>query len=220
MRPDDLIRKERLRAWIDEHGLNQAELAARLGVDRSYVTLLLRPDRYFGKRAGASIETKLGMPAGHLTNPGDDDAPVAEWSDPMRLAQDAYALVPYVVLSIKEGEIDSEVAALPAIALPAATLAARGVKSRDDLRIVRAPDRSMEPGLLATDIVMVDTAQTDPEDGQVYALRAGGRIVLRRLFLRADGSIRLHPDNPAFPDEDVRPGDGFDVLGRQVWRGG
>lgn len=35
---------------------------------------------------------------------------------------------------------------------------------------------------------------------------------------RADGGVRLHPDNPSFADEDVRPG--LIVLGRQVWRGG
>lgn len=78
----------------------------------------------------------------------------------------------------------------------------------------------MEPGLSDGDQVLVDLGQSKPEDGAVYALRHGKRVIVRRVFMRADGSLRLHPDNPSFPDEDIQDGDDCEVIGRKVWRGG
>lgn len=54
---------------------------------------------------------------------------------------------------------------------------------------------SMEPGLFDGDTVVVNTAQTEPRDGVVFAVNYEGEMVIKRL-MRDDGQWWLTSDNP------------------------
>ncbi|WP_279212645.1 S24 family peptidase [Delftia acidovorans] len=54
---------------------------------------------------------------------------------------------------------------------------------------------SMEPGLYDGDTVIVNTAQTEPRDGRVFAVNYEGELVIKRL-IRDDGQWWLSSDNP------------------------
>lgn len=54
---------------------------------------------------------------------------------------------------------------------------------------------SMEPGLFDGDTVIVNTAQTEPKDGRVFAVNYEGELVIKRM-VRDDGQWWLSSDNP------------------------
>lgn len=54
---------------------------------------------------------------------------------------------------------------------------------------------SMEPGLYDGDTVVVNTEQTTPKDGVVFAVNYEGELVIKRL-MRDDGQWWLASDNP------------------------
>lgn len=60
---------------------------------------------------------------------------------------------------------------------------------------VRVANGSMEPGLYDGDTVVVNTAQTDPKDGVVFAVNYEGELVIKRL-VRDAGQWWLDSDNP------------------------
>lgn len=63
------------------------------------------------------------------------------------------------------------------------------------LYAVRVKGESMEPALYEDDIVIVDTGDTRPVDGQVYAVNYEGEAVIKRLS-RDAGEWWLTSDNP------------------------
>lgn len=60
---------------------------------------------------------------------------------------------------------------------------------------VRVGNGSMEPGLWHGDTVVVNTAQTEPRDGLVFAVNYEGELVIKRL-VRDAGRWWLASDNP------------------------
>ncbi|GEM_PF-758455 len=70
----------------------------------------------------------------------------------------------------------------------------RGLRP-SDLLALRMVDGSMEPSLHAGDIVTVNTTDTHPVEGAVYAANEEGRWLVRRL-LRDRGGWWLTADNP------------------------
>jgi len=65
----------------------------------------------------------------------------------------------------------------------------------DDLFATQVANGSMEPGLYDGDTVVVNTAQTEPKDGRVFAVNYEGELVIKRL-IRDDGEWWLSSDNP------------------------
>jgi phage repressor protein C with HTH and peptisase S24 domain len=53
----------------------------------------------------------------------------------------------------------------------------------------------MEPGLYDGDTVVVDTAQTEPLDGEAFAVNYDGELVVKRM-IRDAGQWWLSSDNP------------------------
>jgi len=70
----------------------------------------------------------------------------------------------------------------------------RGFKPKD-LLATTVSNGSMEPGLYDGDTVIVNTAQTQPRDGVVFAVNYEGEMVVKRL-IRDDGQWWLSSDNP------------------------
>ena len=65
----------------------------------------------------------------------------------------------------------------------------------DKLFAVKVANGSMEPGLFDGDTVVVNTAQSEPRDGVVFAVNYEGELVIKRL-VRDAGQWWLCSDNP------------------------
>lgn len=63
------------------------------------------------------------------------------------------------------------------------------------LYALRVSGQSMEPGLWDGDTVVVNSADTQPSDGDVFALNYEGELVIKRM-LRDEGSWWMVSDNP------------------------
>lgn len=87
----------------------------------------------------------------------------------------------------------------------------------DKLYALRVKGESMEPALYEDDIVIVDTGDTRPVDGQVYAVNYEGEAVIKRLT-RDAGDWWLSSDNPdqrKFHRKICRNGDCI-IVGRVI----
>lgn len=91
--------------------------------------------------------------------------------------------------------------------------------SRADLRGMYVRGDSMEPVLKNWDTVIIDTADTEPTDGEIYAVVYKDKFYIKTVRNVADG-IDLISYNPDYPPIEVREADRFQCLGRMVWRGG
>ena len=65
----------------------------------------------------------------------------------------------------------------------------------DKLFAVRVANGSMQPGLWEGDTVVVNTADTTPKDGEVFAANFEGELVVKRL-MRDESRWWLKSDNP------------------------
>ena len=218
------IRRAQLRKWMDERGLNNTDLAARIGSGRAYVSLLFNPDRHFGEKAARSIEKKLFMPTGHLDANKPSMAPVDTWENPEDLPEGVYALVPRVGIRLSAGNgleavDDSD---LPPLAFRESWLKKKSVSSRNNLRVLEVDGPSMEPLLMDGDVVLIDLGQRDVVDQSVYAIAYGNELRIKRLSKRFDGGLIIRSDNQQYPEEVISPGDmeHVRVIGRMLWRGG
>jgi phage repressor protein C with HTH and peptisase S24 domain len=95
-------------------------------------------------------------------------------------------------------------------------LAARGYK-KEKLVAITVYGASMETGLYDGDTVVVNTAENEPRDGQVFAVNYEGEAIVKRL-VRDAGEWWLSSDNP---DQQRYPrkrcaGDSCIIIGRVI----
>lgn len=219
-----VLRRSNLLTWMEKYNLTQTKLAEELGVGRAYVSLLFKPHKFFGEKAARSMEIKLHMPAGYLDSDQSKPMAVQEWVEPSDLPDGVYALVPRVAVTLAAGNgtlVDIE-QDLPPLAFRRDWLQKQCVTSRSNLRVMEVKGDSMEPYLLDQDTVLVDMGQHDIKESEVYALRYGSELRVKRLSRRFDGGLLIRSDNPKYADEVLTPADVEHVtlLGRVLWRGG
>jgi DNA-binding XRE family transcriptional regulator len=88
----------------------------------------------------------------------------------------------------------------------------------DALRFVHSYGDSMHPTFSSGDVLLVDTGVREPRIDGVYVLAAHGRLFIKRVRQRMDGSMEVSSDNPGHKTVDTLNGDhAIDVLGRVVW---
>lgn len=100
------------------------------------------------------------------------------------------------------------------LSLPRALLVAHGIRP-DAARIVWSMGNSMEPTIKDGAPMVVDTSDVGERD-DVYVMRRGAGITVKRLQHMADGSILLKSDNPAYEPDRLPKDDGDElkVIGR------
>lgn len=208
-------RRTNLQAWMDKNNLSGSDLARRLGVQRAYTSLLFNPDRSFGEKAARSIEDKLVLPVGYLDS--DDDTPLAvkEWGAPKDLPAETYAMVSRIGLSNEQEDG-------PALIFLREWLNQKKVTSQGNLRVLIVIGDSMANYLNDGDSVMIDLGQTQIQDSQVYAIRYGSEVRIRRLSSRYDGGLIIRSDNPRYTEEALDPKEAkhVKILGKVLWRAG
>lgn len=89
------------------------------------------------------------------------------------------------------------------------------------LALVRVKGDSMEPTLLASDLVLVDAGVTAIRDDGIYVLRRDGTLVIKRLQVSLGDGLYIRSDNPRYREESV-PADKLgllNIVGKVVWMG-
>lgn len=84
----------------------------------------------------------------------------------------------------------------------------------EDILIAKVNGSSMEPILWHGDKAVIHRRRRQIKDGQVYSLIYGNDAKVKRLYLLADGSLRINSantDKDQYPDEIIQPSD-FDSI--------
>ena len=202
--------------------MSRTELAAKINTGRAYVSLLFRADRHFGERTARHIESALNMSDGYLDSSGQPGEGTQSWSKPQDLVEDIWGLVSRVDLVVANGEVSYEERQLPAIAMTKASMLAKGITSSEGLVCWTVEDAGCEPTIQKDDLVLLDTNQTTPVDGLLYAVVFASQLRIKRLSRSFDGGIVASSDDPRFPKETIGPDQlaSLKIIGRVVYRSG
>ena len=89
----------------------------------------------------------------------------------------------------------------------------------NELRFIHAHGDSMAPTFADGDVLLVDSGAKDPASHEgVYVLEVHGKIYIKRVRMRMDGTLEVSSDNMTIKTVDVLNGDHqVRVLGRVVW---
>jgi phage repressor protein C with HTH and peptisase S24 domain len=220
------IRSANLRAAVTASGISDAAFAEKHGMTRSYLSQLMLGTCAFGEKTATSLEKKLRLAPGHLSqqNPDDSLRTIDVWESLDDLPPGVFAMIPRVAieLSAGNGSIANRENDLPPLAFREDWIRRKNVTSRSNLRVCDVRGDSMEPYLEDGDTVLIDTGQQDIVDNEVYAIAYGNDLRIKRIAKRFDGGLFVRSDNPKYPEEIISPTDmeHVRVLGRKLWRGG
>lgn len=215
--------KERIRSKLDELGMNQADLANRVGVSKATITFWLRGDHGLKADNLMKLAAALGCsPTWLQTGKG----PEGKTKDGSPSTAD-YVLIPHydAKAACGDGYLNDHVEINGGLAFRRDWIQSLGCKP-EDLYVIYAQGESMEPYIFEGDIVLIDTASVEPKDRQVYAVRRpSGEISIKRLVQQVAGGWIVRSDNQDknnYPDEPVTEAVLHDIpiLGRVIWRGG
>lgn len=217
---------DRIREAIGESGKSQSAIARALGITPQAITKALR----FGHLAKHHVSTfcrETGVneawllegssPKERSDSPAEPPLPV-DGSDSDDLG---YIAVRRVRLRLSAGvsgfAIEYENDEAPAIFFRREWFQSRRLNP-DKLLGLKVSGASMEPGLYDGDTIVANTADTNPADGEVFAINYEGELVIKRMK-RDGGEWWLASDNDdkrRYPDK--RVGEGVILLGRVVYK--
>lgn len=192
------MRGNRIRALRTARKLTQQQVADYCGVSRVAVakwesgdTENLKPPHLFklARLLGVSPEEiALGTGSVRQTDatpiePGEEFVPIARVRLKLQAGVTGFA--------IEQAEGNG-----PPIFFRRDFLNAKGWRP-DRLLALKVAGDSMEPALYDGDLVVVNTAETEPKDGEVFAVNYEGETVIKRLR-RDAGQWWLDSDNPRY----------------------
>ncbi len=79
---------------------------------------------------------------------------------------------------------------------------------------IKCSGDSMYPNIKDGDVMFIDRSDTELKDGEVYVVRMGDEVFVKRLF-RVPGKVLAKSDNENYPAFDI-DGD-FEILGRVIY---
>ncbi|WP_338665028.1 S24 family peptidase [Pararoseomonas sp. SCSIO 73927] len=89
------------------------------------------------------------------------------------------------------------------------------------MALLEALGDSMAPTIESGDILMIDVSVLTIRFSSVYVIRLAEQLLVKRLQLMFNGTIKIISDNPLYGEETVDPRkDQLDVVGEVVWSGG
>jgi len=186
-------RIKRLADLAQREGGNAA-LGRRLGYkDGAYVGQMLRGERVISEKTVMAVHNIPGYTGWFDT---EDDA-----VRPTLIALENnpdFPAIRRVVFKLSAGASGFSVSYLddsaPPIVFQRSWYESKGYRP-EKLFATTVVNGSMEPGLYDGDTVVVNTAQTEPIDGTVFAVNYEGELVIKRL-VRDEGKWWLSSDNP------------------------
>lgn len=197
---------KRVREARTDAKMSQAQLARKVGIRQPTLSDLERGESHRSANL-ASMAAALGVNALWLETGrgpkrgGDKDKAmlrnrVREVSDEEE--EETVSRIRRVTLRLSAGiigfAVDSDSEDDNPIYFRKDWLLQRGYKP-ENLLAIRVKGTSMEPGLYEGDTVVINTADTAPKDGDVYAVNYEGEAVIKRL-VRDAGAWWLSSDNP------------------------
>ncbi|MNZ81990.1 putative HTH-type transcriptional regulator [compost metagenome] len=199
------------RAFARKCGLSEGAIRSYLSGD-TYPTL----DR-LEQIAHASGVSAIWLAFGIAEPDFEEGTPVAAAT---ALDEDRFALVPLydVTVSAGHGLLNGEENKLADLAFTRYWLNKAGLRL-SQLAAIRVKGDSMEPTIRGGDTILVDMAHTLIQDGQVFVIRDGDTLLVKRLQRKLGGVIRVISDNRLYPEFETAA-DTLEVVGRAVWKGG
>jgi len=232
--------KDNLKRLMDGAGVSQNGLADATKVPQPTIFRILQGESRDPRNSTLKpIADYFGITVAQLR--GDEhmplELPVAKWERPAmpvpgtpirpydlveELDPDHYVLVDRydVQLSAGCGNVQWVVNQKDPIAFRARWFQQKRIKP-DACRALYVRGRSMEPMLQDWDTVLIDTAQTDLIDGEVYAVCLHDEFYIKAVY-RTVGGVVLKSSNQDFENIEARGEElsNFCVIGKMVWRGG
>ncbi|EON15243.1 MULTISPECIES: LexA family transcriptional regulator [Pandoraea] len=86
------------------------------------------------------------------------------------------------------------------------------------LATMRVEGNAMSPTFRTGDTLVVDRQVASPADGEVYVLRDGGDLLIKRLQRQLGGMVSLTSDNARYAPIQA-PLESLNIVGRVIWRG-
>ena len=201
------IRVQKLRDLVEQAGGIAAFARQNNGVDPTYVSQLLNGHRSFGEKAARNMEQKVGLQYGYfdrldVATSVQEDAAEYEIArkvqaiDDSENSQNAHK-IRRVKFNVEAGisgySICQENDEGNPIFFRKNWMDSRGYKP-ENLIAVYVHGNSMEPGLYDGDTVVINTADTEPKDGEVFVVNYENETVIKRL-IRDSGRWWLLSDN-------------------------
>lgn len=125
--------------------------------------------------------------------------------------------------SCGSGALIGDVAVKGGLAFKRDWINAMGVKS-DNLAIAYAQGDSMSPTIEDGQVLLVDTASTQPQSTKIYMICIDEQLYIKRLINLYDKWVMRsdNPDKSSYPDIDISADtmSTVDIQGRVVWKAG
>lgn len=133
-----------------------------------------------------------------------------------------FALIPgyNVQVSAGNGSIPGNEEPTRRLAFRHRWLKYRGLNEKDLVMVFTKGD-SMEPTIADNNTLMVDTSDTDPQDGGIYVIRNDGHLLVKRTQIAPGQGVWLISDNKEYDKLLVQfdKTEDLEVIGRVVWIG-
>lgn len=129
-----------------------------------------------------------------------------DWEEESELDRHTYLLAPLLDVEFSAGagstvEEEREQYRLP---IRRYTLHKQGI-SASDVRLVRVMGDSMEDKIADDSVVAINTADTKPRDGKIYAYTDEDLLKVKYLHPLPGGGLRIRSHNPDYHDEVLSP---------------
>lgn len=146
-------------------------------------------------------------------------------------SEDEFALIPELDVNAScgaGGKFHDHIVVKGGLAFKRTFLREMGI-SEQHARIIHAVGPSMEPTIGHTRVVLINTADTTPQDGRVFLIcDEDGGMILKRLVREYEPSIgatvwKIRSDNPdkrKYPDKIWPEDQRACIVGRAIWHDG
>ena len=191
------IRRANLRLLAEQYG-GQRALADKADIVPSQLSHIIgmNPIRNLGEQLARKIERNLGLSTGFLDQPS-----------PVNLSENAFPLetsiyLPLIKVSVSSNSNSFELKKIADGALTKKWLLDNGVSSEKVFEYDFS-DNNMSPNLIVNDRLIVDAAQNEWVDANVFLVCMNGRLYVKRFFRLIGDEFMLSCDNvdkALFPD--------------------
>lgn len=221
------VRRANLRLVIDtKFNGSVADFSRHSGVETARLSQVLsetyRDGKNFGEKAARLIEQKGGLAAFSL-----DDLHHEIASEP---SDEDFDLIPQLDLAAAcgDGKFSDHVVVKGGLAFKKTFMHQFGVTEATG-RIIYAQGSSMEPTIGSGRVVLINLADTTPQDGRVFLIcDQDGAMILKRLVREYDPTFQQtvwktrsdNPDKRSYPDKILPDDPRVKIVGRAIWHDG
>lgn len=199
----------RLRQFREAAGMSQRELARRTGIQQNRLSKIEAGESDLIDQFFRPILKELDIEAQDLLGDGSItkvaihpvQAEDVETFDPLTSAR-----IPVIDIQVAGGPgspVPEFVEILHPITFQLSWINAERLHP-ENLKVVEVSGDSMEPILHNGEKVLIDISKTTVRNDRVFVIAYNNEARIKRLFLQADGRLRITSDNPnktRYPDE-------------------